>query len=174
MRYLNVLLLIVTVLIAKPAKAQQTPVLSHYMFNHLLLNPAYAGSHEYISTTLMYRKQWTGIDGAPVTQSATIHGQVPKKRLGLGFYLQQDKIGVTKRTDFYGSGAYHLDLGDGNLSVGIQGGFSYLKSDLHKLTYWDPFDNVFNNTSQGKIITSYQMMDWFGGVNIGFASGIVT
>ena len=124
--------------------AQQSPVVSHYMFNQLLLNPAYAGSHDYVSTTLLYRKQWTGIEGAPVTQSASIHGLIPKKRLGLGFYLQQDKIGITKQTDLYGSGAYHLDIGDAKLAIGLQGGFTYLKSDLVKLTYWDPFDNVFN------------------------------
>lgn len=124
--------------------AQQSPLLSHYMFNQLLLNPAYAGSHEYVSTTLLYRKQWAGIEGAPVTQSASIHGLIPKKKLGLGFYLQQDKIGVTKQTDIYGSGAYHLDLGEGKLALGIQAGLTYLKSDLVKLTYWDPFDNVFN------------------------------
>lgn len=124
--------------------AQQAPLVSHYMFNQLLLNPAYAGSHEYVSTTLLYRKQWAGMEGAPVTQSASIHGLIPKKRLGLGFYLQQDKIGVTKQTDFYGSGAYHLDLGDAKLSLGLQGGFTYMKSELSKLTYWDPFDNVFN------------------------------
>ena len=124
--------------------AQQSPIVSHYMFNQLLLNPAYAGSHEFVSTTLLYRRQWAGIEGAPVTQSASIHGLIPKKRLGLGFYMQQDKIGVTKQTDVYGSAAYHLDLGDGKLAMGLQAGFSYVKSELAKLTYWDPFDNVFN------------------------------
>lgn len=133
-----------SLLIAPLIYAQQSPVMSHYMFNHLLLNPAYAGSHEYVSTTLLYRKQWTGIEGAPVTQSASIHGLIPKKKLGLGFYLQQDKIGVTKQTDIYGSGAYHLNMGEAKLSIGLQAGLTYLKSDLVKLTYWDPFDNVFN------------------------------
>ena len=143
-KYVPVFLFAVITLTSFNLRAQQSPLLSHYMFNQLLLNPAYAGSHEYVSTTLLYRKQWAGIEGAPVTESATIHGLIPKKKLGLGFYIQQDKIGVTKQTDIYGSGAYHLDLGDGKLALGLQVGFTYLKSELVKLTYWDPFDNVFN------------------------------
>lgn len=143
-KYIKIFCLPAFMLMPLVLQAQQTPVLSHYMFNQLLLNPAYAGSHEYVSTTLMYRKQWAGMEGAPVTQSASIHGLIPKKRLGFGFYLQQDKIGVTKQTDIYGSSAYHLDLGEAKLSMGLQAGFTYLKSELVKLTYWDPFDNVFN------------------------------
>ncbi len=130
-----------------PIFAQQSAVQSHYMFNHLLINPAYAGSHEYISTTLLYRKQWSGIEGAPVTQSASIHGLVPKKKLGLGFYLQQDKIGVTKQTDVYGNFAYHLDLNEGRLAVGLQGGITYLKSELSKLSYYDPNDPIKTNNA---------------------------
>lgn len=122
---------------------QQGPLLSHYMFNGLLLNPAYAGSKEYVSTTMMYRKQWAGIEGAPVTYSGTIHGLLKKKKLGLGAVIQQDKIGVTKQTDLYGMLAYHLDLGVGRVSVGLQAGVSNFSSEVVKLTYWDPGDKVF-------------------------------
>jgi type IX secretion system PorP/SprF family membrane protein len=127
----------------KLASAQQGPLLSHYMFNGLLLNPAYAGSKEYVSSTLLYRKQWAGIEGAPVTNSGSVHGLLKKKKLGLGAILQQDKIGVTKQTDMYAMLAYHLDLGMGKLSVGLQGGVSNFSSEVVKLTYWDPGDKVF-------------------------------
>lgn len=123
---------------------QQGPLVSHYMFNGLLLNPAYAGSKEYVSTTMMYRRQWAGIDGAPVTYSGSIHGLLKKKKLGIGAILQQDKIGVTKQTDLYGMLAYHLPLGVGKLSVGLQAGVSNFSSEVVKLTYWDPGDKVFD------------------------------
>jgi type IX secretion system PorP/SprF family membrane protein len=127
----------------KLASAQQGPLLSHYMFNGLLLNPAYAGSKEYVSSTLLYRKQWAGIEGAPITNSGSVHGLLKKKKLGLGAIFQQDKIGVTKQTDMYAMLAYHLDLGMGKLSVGLQGGVSNFSSEVVKLTYWDPGDKVF-------------------------------
>lgn len=122
---------------------QQSPLMSHYMFNGLLLNPAYAGSKEYVSTTLLYRKQWVGIEGAPITYSGSVHGLLKKKRLGLGALLQQDKIGVTKQTDFYSMLSYHLPVGVGKLSIGLQAGVSNFSSEVVKLTYWDPGDKVF-------------------------------
>jgi len=137
------ILFLVFVCSLQVVSAQQGPLLSHYMFNGLLLNPAYAGSKEYVSSTLLYRKQWAGIEGAPVTNSGTVHGLLKKKKLGLGALLQQDKIGVTKQTDMYAMLAYHLDLGMGKLSVGLQGGVSNFSSEVVKLTYWDPGDKVF-------------------------------
>lgn len=117
--------------------------MSHYMFNGLLLNPAYAGSKEFVSTTMLYRKQWAGIEGAPVTYNGSVHGLLKKKKLGLGALIQQDKIGVTKQTDFYGMLAYHLPVGLGKLSIGLQAGLSNFSSDVVNLTYWDPGDKVF-------------------------------
>lgn len=146
--YLLVGLLVISVV----AFSQQSPLMSHYMFNGLLLNPAYAGSKEYVSTTMMYRKQWAGIEGAPVTYSGTIHGLLKKKRLGLGLLLQQDKIGVTKQTDIYGMLAYHLPLGNGKLSVGMQAGVSNFSSEVVKLTYWDPGDKVFDFNTYSSLL----------------------
>jgi len=124
--------------------AQQSPLMSHYMFNGLLLNPAYAGSKEFVSSTLLYRQQWTGLEGAPVTYSGSIHGLLPKKKLGLGGYIQRDKIGVTSQTDIYASMSYHLPVGKGKLSAGLQMGLSNFSSDVVQLTYWDPGDKVFD------------------------------
>lgn len=123
--------------------SQQGPLMSHYMFNGLLLNPAYAGSKEFVSTTMLYRKQWAGIEGAPVTYNGSVHGLLKKKKLGLGALIQQDKIGVTKQTDFYGMLAYHLPVGLGKVSIGLQAGLSNFSSEVVNLTYWDPGDKVF-------------------------------
>ena len=124
--------------------AQQSPLMSHYMFNGLLLNPGYAGSKDYVSTTLLYRKQWVGLDGAPTTQSISIHGPIKNKKIGLGFYVMNDNIGVTGQTDIYGSFAYHLPLANAKLSFGLQVGMSSFKSDIVNLKVWDPIDKVFN------------------------------
>ena len=72
-RYFKIVLLLLPVLIVK-SYAQQIPVMSQYMFNGLVINPAYAGSKDYMSTTLMVRKQWAGYEGSPVTENASIHG----------------------------------------------------------------------------------------------------
>lgn len=138
------LLFIILLLVASRLQAQQSPLMSHYMFNGLLLNPAYAGSKEFVSSTFLYRKQWTGIEGAPVTYSASLHGLLPKKKLGLGGYIQRDKIGVTSQTDMYADLSYHLTLGKGKLAAGLQLGLTNFSSEVVRLTYWDPGDKVFD------------------------------
>ena len=45
--------------------AQQAPMTTQYMFNTLLINPAYAGSKPFTSATMMVRKQWAGFKGSP-------------------------------------------------------------------------------------------------------------
>ena len=60
-----VLLLFLTFNIS--AYAQQDPLFSQYMFNKLVVNPAYAGSREVFTADLLNRYQWVGIEGAPKT-----------------------------------------------------------------------------------------------------------
>src|SRR5476651_1740861 len=88
------------------ANAQQDVLMSQYMFNPLVINPAYAGSKDYMEATLLYRKQWTGWSGAPETESATLQGPLNNKNFGVGISLLNDHIGVTTRTDVYADFAY--------------------------------------------------------------------
>jgi len=125
------------------ASGQQIPVLSQYMFNGLVINPAYAGSKDFMSSTLMVRRQWAGFDGAPTTQNASVHGPLRRKRVGLGLMISNDKIGITGRTDVFASYAYHLPMRDGKLALGLQGGFSYVKSSFSELSYTDQDDPVY-------------------------------
>jgi type IX secretion system PorP/SprF family membrane protein len=113
------------------------------MFNGLVINPAYAGSKDFMSSTLMVRKQWSGFEGAPSTQNASIHGPLRRKKIGLGLMISNDKIGITSQTDVYASYAYHLPAGDGKLALGLQGGISYFKSSFSELTVNDQDDPVY-------------------------------
>ena len=54
-------------------KAQHAPQFGQYMFNGLVINPAYAGSKGALYTTLLTRAQWTGFTGAPRTANLSIH-----------------------------------------------------------------------------------------------------
>ncbi|MBK9448844.1 MAG: type IX secretion system membrane protein PorP/SprF [Bacteroidetes bacterium] len=127
------------------AFAQQDALVSQYMFNGLLLNPAYAGSKEYFSTTLLHRSQWTGWKGAPSTQIFTFHSLLRDKVSGVGLTVSNDHIGVTNRTEISGHYAYHIPLGENaKLAFGLKGGVSNYKAKLNELIYWDTDDQVFN------------------------------
>src|SRR5438445_11328543 len=55
------------------AGAQQKPQYTQYVFNNFLLNPAVSGIENYIDVKAGYRSQWTGLQGAPVTNYVTIN-----------------------------------------------------------------------------------------------------
>jgi len=102
------------------------------MFNGLVLNPAYAGTIEGItSATAVLRNQWVGFEGAPVTVSASIHSGLKKwEKIGLGLNLENDRIGLNNRFNLFTSYSYKFRMGNGILSAGLQGGFVLLQANL--------------------------------------------
>ena len=111
--------------------AQPRALLSQYIFDGLLLNPAYAGSHVQLSTTLTYRDQWINFDGAPKTQMLSSHVGVLDNKMGIGVVIANDKIGVHNEFSFYGSYAYKIKFPTGGiLSMGLQAGFNNRTSNF--------------------------------------------
>ncbi|NJN27204.1 MAG: type IX secretion system membrane protein PorP/SprF [Cyclobacteriaceae bacterium] len=128
----------------EPAMAQQKPAISQYMFSGLLLNPAYAGRHEYTSFTAMYRDQWVNVPGSPKTTTLTGQTGFKDRNIGAGFLINEDKIGVHSNLSAYGSYAYFIKFRNGaKFSMGLQGGVDILRSDWSKLTTYDQDDPLF-------------------------------
>ncbi|AMM51773.1 hypothetical protein TH61_12120 [Rufibacter sp. DG15C] len=59
--------------LAAPAFAQQKPQYSQYLFNNYLLNPALSGIESYTDIRMGTRRQWVGLEGAPVTYYISGH-----------------------------------------------------------------------------------------------------
>jgi type IX secretion system PorP/SprF family membrane protein len=137
------LVLISMALIPSVSNAQFEPQFTQYMFNEMFINPAYAGSREQISSTLVYRNQWVGIDGAPKTQTASINGPMLNKKLGLGLTVMNESIGVTKQFAVYGNYAYRMQVGEGALAMGIQGGFINHQENLSEVITNEENDSEF-------------------------------
>lgn len=134
---------IIILLFSLSAYAQQDPLFSQYMFNKLVLNPAYAGSREILTIDMLDRYQWVGIDGAPRTFTVGAHMATRNRKVGLGFYAYRDAVGPTVNQGFMATYAYRLLLSKGSLSFGIQGGFKYFDFDWTQMNVEDP-DYVFN------------------------------
>ena len=95
------LLGLIVVLISNVGQAQQDPMFTKYMFNTLIFNPAYAGSKEHMSMTLLHRDQWIGLsEGRPTTQTLTLHSPIKGNRIGVGGSLLHDDIGPTKEINW--------------------------------------------------------------------------
>ena len=82
---------------------------------------------------LIHRTQWTGIDGAPSTQSLIIHTPLPNERVGVGLSLINDEIGPVNSIRANLSYAYRIPVGKGRLSIGLQGGIMNWRADFNKL-----------------------------------------
>ena len=119
------------------ASAQQDPMFTNYMFNALTFNPAYAGSNGHMVINALHRSQWVGIEGAPTTQTFTIHTPLKSERVGVGFSFVNDKIGVTNGMNFNGAYAYRIPVGKGHLAIGLQASMNNWRADWSKLTYAD-------------------------------------
>lgn len=117
-------------LLAFSAKSQQQAMFTQYMFNGLALNPAYAGIHEGLSASMLWREQWVGFEGAPSTQTFSIHSPIRHKPISLGAMLIRDKIGVTEQFGAYFSYAYRIMIGrKSRISFGLQASLSNYNSN---------------------------------------------
>lgn len=120
----KVILAIVTVLTLSNTlvKAQQDAMFTHYMYNTLWLNPAYAGTRNALTVTGIYRTQWVGFEGAPQDISLTAHTPILKGKMGVGISLLNDKIGPTKSTLTALDLDYQIKLNEkSKLSFGLKG-----------------------------------------------------
>lgn len=145
-RYLIPLLLVACL----GAKAQQDPQYSMYQFNQMVINPAYAGSRDALSVVVDARQQWSGFDGAPRTQSFSLHGPLKKKRIGLGLSGYSDQIGPQKSFGAYGSFAYIVPVTSKlKLSMGLRAGIVSYSFDFSRITYKDQSES-FVGYNQGQ------------------------
>ena len=130
--------------------AQQDAQYTQYMYNTLSVNPAYAGSRGVLSIAGLYRSQWVGLDGAPVTQSLNVHAPVTE-RLGLGLSVVNDEIGNGTNQDTYFDVAvsYTVPTSEaGKLSFGLKAGGHILNIDFNQLRN---FDAAVNTGTQSTI-----------------------
>lgn len=150
--YINTWLTLTMAIFVSVATAQQLPQFTQFMYNNLVINPAYAGADEALSLTLLHRSQWTGVDNAPTTQSFSAHSLIKRKKIGLGLTVIRDEIGVHKNTNITTNYAYHIPVAEKTfLSLGLQVGLTNLKSDYASLAS-APLDPKLANSINETVI----------------------
>lgn len=132
-------------LILPVVKAQNEGQYSHFMYNRLSYNPAYAGSSGALSFTLLYNNQWMGLDLSAPTANID-PGKTPTNYLfsfdmpvsflhgGLGLTLNSESIGYHNNTTINLDYAFRIYWGDGNLSAAVEANlysFAFNTSNLY-------------------------------------------
>jgi len=128
---------------------QQLPQFSQNIFNMTTINPAFAGSREFMVVTMLNRNQWVGLDGAPNTQTFSVHSSVPSTKMGLGLTFINDKLGFETNTYVNLDASYTIDLShykETKLAFGVKLGIN--KFSLNDGILGDPEYNsdIFLNT----------------------------
>ncbi|MBZ0327676.1 MAG: type IX secretion system membrane protein PorP/SprF [Altibacter sp.] len=150
MKKLSLIVLVVSLLCVDFASAQQDPQYTQYMYNMNVVNPAYAGNKEVLSITALYRKQWSGFDGAPETITFSAHSPISDK-IGLGLSAIKDELGPVSETNVYADFSYTLQVSESlKLAFGLKAGATFHDVGLIDLELQDPNDPFFsqdiNNT----------------------------
>ncbi|MBP2833580.1 type IX secretion system membrane protein PorP/SprF [Aquimarina sp. U1-2] len=127
------LIVIISVVFCVVISAQQEPQYSQYMYNMSTVNPAYAtGQSGLISTGILYRQQWTGIEGGPRT--ANVFANIPiSEKIELSVNYVNDKIGdaIPVNNDYANIDfAYVTRISDrARLSYGLKAGINSFRID---------------------------------------------
>ena len=132
--------------------AQQDAQYTQYMYNTIIVNPAYAGSRGVMSITGLHRSQWVGLEGAPRTQTLTMNTPIGKKnRIGLGLSIVNDEIGPTDETYFDIDFSYTIPTSEkGKLSFGLKAGGHLLNINLQELNKYNTGDPLFGTDIDNK------------------------
>jgi type IX secretion system PorP/SprF family membrane protein len=126
--------------------AQQDAQFTQYMYNTINVNPAYAGSRGALSMFALYRTQWVGLDGAPVTSTVSMNTPLNESNLGLGVSLINDKIGPTTENTISADLSYTIPTSDTwKLSFGIKATANLFDLDASKLNPADASDPSLQN-----------------------------
>ena len=135
--------------------AQQDAMFTHYSFNTLAVNSGYAGSRDALTVTGLHRSQWVGFDGAPTTQTLTLHAPVANNKIGLGLSVLNDKIGPTNQTAFYGDFAYKIPVGKGKLAFGLKAGVNMVSNSLNELGTTESGDVNFEQNVKSELLPNF-------------------
>ncbi len=102
------------------AYGQQAPQYSFNMFNHLAVNPGFAGANGGICAKGIYHNQWMGFENSPTTMVFSGDMALDNINSGVGLNVIKDDNGFNSNFYLNGNYAYRLKIGDdGDLGIGL-------------------------------------------------------
>ena len=177
------ILMMVLMAVGLIVKAQQDPQFSQNMFNHMTVNPAFAGQQNRWVVSGIYRNQWQGMEGAPETYALNVDGalRIGKTNGGVGLNMLSDKLGLQTTLQLMLNYSYQQTLRLGVLSVGIKLGV--LNEKLGADYYfpegedYEPNDPALNKEEMSKMLFDMGMgafltgKSYYAGISVSRVGG---
>ncbi len=154
MRFLKLLISLITFIIASNSFAQQAAMFSQNMFNYNYLNPGHFTMNESICLSGITRQQWVGFKDSngnalgPQTYLLSFSAPVEVLKGGIGGSIIEDKIGPFKDIGFNIGYAYKTKFKQGELGLGLQLSLLNHRIDYSKFIPLNPEDPVLINTGE--------------------------
>lgn len=124
--------------LASVTYAQQDAQFTQYMYNTILINPAYAGSRGTTNIFALHRTQWVGLEGAPTTNTVSVNTPIAGTNLGIGISVVNDRIGPSEENNFAIDLSYSIPTSERyKLSFGLKASANLLNIDFTKLSQYD-------------------------------------
>jgi len=145
-----ILWIIASVFMLNTLSAQQEAQVSHNMFNHMAINPGFAGLQGSVEITGITRQQWQGFRDeknnrvGPESYLLTAHLPIPFLAGGLSLGVLQDNLGHESTAGLHLGYAYHMQGFGGRIGLGLQVGFLDKAIDFGALTPIIPNDPLLN------------------------------
>lgn len=144
LKHLNKIVLIALfVTLSNIQLCAQDPSFSQLFFNHLYLNPAYAGASKYIRLGVVYRNQWMAAKLPYTTYGVSYDRTVQSIKSGIGINIINDvqSSGVLQRTSADFIYAYGVQTGfNSHIRGGIQASLIMKNRNLSNLVFPDMID----------------------------------
>ena len=122
------------------------------MFSMMTINPAYAGIEGKPTLSTIFRNQWVGITGAPVTSLLTFDMPFSKDRMGAGLKVIDDRLGIEHTTTYSLGISTHVKLSPySRLSFGLDFGRKTYEASLSLANTFTPGDASFTQNIKGGV-----------------------
>lgn len=139
----KIVLIALIVVVSNIRLYAQDPCFSQLFFNHLYLNPAYAGASKYIRLNMVYRNQWLSAKTPYTTYGVSYDRIAQKFKSGVGVNIINDvqSNGAIQRTSVDFIYAYGVQTSyNSHLRGGLQASLILKNQNLSNLVFPDMID----------------------------------
>lgn len=113
--------------------AQDQTNFTQFYLNPYLINPSYVGIDGQAAVSLIYKKQWMSIEGAPAIANFSLQAPL-SPRAGFGLSITNDAKGLLNNSSILLTFGYNVALAKNSfIRFGISGGGAWNTIDMSKL-----------------------------------------
>nr|MDA3835107.1 type IX secretion system membrane protein PorP/SprF [Spirochaetales bacterium] len=111
--------------------------------------------------TISYRNQWIGFRDSPKGQMLSVHSPVYNDRVGIGLLVENNSIGIFKKTSLVGNYAYRMEVRDGKLALGLGFGITVNHIAWNELDIADAGDAQLLESSSSTVLPAFSFGSYY-------------